>query len=228
MKITKLISCLLALVCAASIMVACDIEGLGNKEPETPAEYYTYACDYMLSHPYKQTTVTTVTMDNYDMDETSSTSVTYMDGNNYYQSESGMTTTFYDGTMYVDYLGRKRKAEIDLEELGESFGLSEDYFGMAKDSITDESIKLTENADGTKTLEFEITLPVVGATKYVMTLDASNRVVCYTLTMSMSVMGYTYVTVEECTIEYGEQYKVTPPEDADEYELVDSYMDLVM
>ncbi len=232
MKLSKILALILALACFVSILASCDMEGEGNnntfdpsKTPETPKEYYDYAYNYMMSHPYKQTTVSSAT---FEGETSTDTSVCHMDGINYYLVEDGMTAIFYDSTIYVQSAAGKKKMDIDLEAAGEDFGFTDDYFAQVGNSLTDDNIKLTKNADGTTTLEFSINLIALGLTDYVMTLDKDNRVVRYVISNEMTVMGYTGTTVDDSTVEYGDQYKVSPPADADDYEVVDSYYDLVM
>ena len=231
MKLSKIIVLILAIACAVTMLSSCDMEDIenlfnGEKSPETPREYYEYAYDYMMTHAYKQTVVSTVKMN--DEIYSGDSEVSYMDGANYCTGDNGINFIYYDGTIYADRPDGKRKMDIDFEAEGESLGLTKDYFNSVDDSLTDESIKLTKNDDGTATLEFSVTVPYVGECDFVVTLDKDNRIVKYVMTNDMTVMGYHATTIDEVTIEYGDQYKVTPPEDPDSYETVDSYYDLVL
>lgn len=227
MKLSKILALILALVCMVSVLASCDLldlEGANDKAPETPKEYYEYALAYMQEHAYKQTTVSEGTV----IDETiNSVSVCYMDGANYYiPDEDGVTSTYYNGTLYVQTANAKRKTEIDLKSFAESYGITEDYLTTISDTITDDSITLTKNDDGTTTLVFTADMPIVGSYDYAMTLDKDCRLIKYEMTNSLTIMGYTTTVTNTNTIEYGDQYKVSPPADPDSYEVVDSYYDL--
>jgi hypothetical protein len=58
-------------------------------------------------------------------------------------------------------------------------------------------------------------------------LDKDNRIVEYIISTEMTVMDYTVSSIDKIVVEYGDQYKVSKPEDADSYEVVNSYYDLV-
>ena len=227
MKLSKIIALILALVCMVSVLASChllDLEGANDKAPETPKEYYEYALAYMQEHAYKQTTVSEGTI----LDETySHVSVCHMDGANYYiPDEDGVTSTYYDGTLYVQTWNAKRKTEVDVYAIGESYGYNEDYFTTINDYLTDDNITLIKNDDGTTTLKFSVTLPVIGDYDYVMTLDKDYLLVEYVMINEVTLMGTTTTLTDTTTIEYGDQYKVNPPADPDSYEVVDSYYDL--
>ena len=223
MKLSKIIVIILAVACMLSVFAACDIDD-NEKSPETPKEYCEYAFDYLYAHAYKQTTVNTIVLDG----ETSKvTEVSHIDGSNYYIDHGYMIVTYCDGTMYVEKGDSKKKAVVDIAALGESVGLTEDYMTGIFDNLKDEDITLTRNADGTITLEFTVDIVVVGKYDYVVTLDKNNHIVKYVLLNEMTAMGYEMSTTSEVTVEYGDQYKVTAPSDADSYETVDSYYDLV-
>lgn len=234
MKLSKIIALILAIVCCVSLLASCDIDGEGNgdgssfdpsKMPKTPKEHYEYAVNYMMSNAYKQTIVTS---SEFDGETYSDESLSYMDGTNYINFEDNATYTYFDGTIYADSPNGKKKMEIDMDEFAESLGVSTDYLNEMSAMLTDDNIKMTKNADGTTTLEFSIELPVLGPTDYVMTLDKNARLVKYTVTSTMTIAGFTTTTVDDITVEYGDQYKVYPPADADAYVVVNSYEDLVM
>ena len=227
MKHLKIIAIILAIVCAASLLVSCDLESLegiinGEKAPETPKEYFEYSHEYMQSHPYKQTTVTTSVMNGIS---STNESISHMDGDNYYMEDDGMISTYYNGTLYVESVMGKKKMNMSI--WGDEYAMVENYLSNVSDSLKNEDITLTKNADGTTTLEFSISIDYAGVYDYVVTLDKENRVVAYFMTNELSVMGYTVNTTYESTIEYGEQYKVSLPEDADSYKEVNSIYDLV-
>lgn len=227
MKLSKIFALALALTCLISMLVSCDLEGIGDmlnggKTPETPKEYFEYSYDYMQSHPYKQTTVTTIVMNGVS---TTDESVSNMDGPNYYLENDGMISILYDNTLYVQTATEKKK--MDMTALGDEYAMVEDYIGQVNDSLADADITLTKNDDGTTTLEFSISIDYAGRYDYVVTLDNNNRAVEYLITNEMNVMNYSMNTTYEITIEYGEQYKVLPPEDPDSYKTVDSVYDLV-
>lgn len=228
MKLSKILALTLALACALAMLVSCDLgyfEDLLNSEkaPETPMEYYEYANAYRATHPYKETSTTTTTLNGEIYGDANSVSVTYMDGINYYMEEDGMKITFCDGVYYVETATDKIKMDVS----GYLGSLKEDNFSEVEGWLSDDSLKLTKNADGTATLEFSQNIPGLGTYNYVVTLDSENRIVNQVLTNEMTMMNYAMTTVIESTIEYGDQYKVTPPEDADSYRTVDSIYDIV-
>ena len=230
MKLSKIITLILALVCMASLLASCGLVDLENsgKKPVTALEHYEYALNYSQSHPYKQTTVTETMLNG---EPYTNTSVCNMDGDNYYMNEDGMTTTYYNGTVYVQSAVGKRKMVIDMKDfiynLGESAGIAEDYWETLGGTLTDENMTLTKNDDGTSTLKFCITLPYVGTYDCVMTLDKDCRLTKYVMTQETTFMNTTAKVTDTTTYEYGDQYKVSPPADPDSYEVVTSYMDLV-
>ena len=230
MKFSKIIVLILALACVVSVLASCDLGDItdkfdGGKSPETPKEYYEYAYNYMMTHAYKQTTVTTTKVNG---EGTSSTSVSNMEGANYYIEDGGMKSLYYDGIIYVESAAGKKKMEINFLEMGESIGITENYLTGLNDTLTNDNITLTANEDGTKTLEFSWDFPVLGKCDYVFYLDTENHIVKYTMSYEVAVTeDYVLNTVYETTIEYGDQYKVNPPADPDSYETVDSYYDLV-
>lgn len=227
---SRIIAIILAIVCMASVFSSCDFAMndvlSGKRTPETPREYYEYAFNYMQTHAYKQTTTTTSTM-NGETYTDDSASVSHMDGTNYCSTESGMAVTYYDGTIYVETATGKRKMKIDIWSMGESYGFTKDYWSSVDEMITDDDIKLTKNDDGTATLEFSVTMLDFGDYDYVVTLDKDNRIVEYIISTEMTVMDYTVSSIDKIVVEYGDQYKVSKPEDADSYEVVNSYYDLV-
>jgi hypothetical protein len=228
MKFTKILALTLALACALTLLVSCDLAALeelinSGKTPETPMEYYEYANAYRATHPYKETSVTTTTLNGEIYGDANSVSVTYMDGINYYMEEDGMKITFCDGIYYVETASDKKKMDMD----GYLGSLKEDDFGDVESWLSEDSLKLTKNPDGTAILEFAQNIPGVGTYNYVITLDSENRIVKQVLTNEMTMMNYEMITRIESTIEYGDQYKVTPPEDADSYRTVDSIYDIV-
>lgn len=238
MKLSRIIVIILALACMISTLASCDLDGTEDKRGdddytnlETPRDYFDYAFNYMHTHTYKETSVV-ITEFNGEKFEEDDVSVTYMDGANYYLVDGGMSTIYYNGTMYVDGPAGKRKTEIDLESftesMGESVGIAKDYWSNVDNFLVEDSLKHTKNADGTSTLEFSINFPNVTQYDCVVKLDNKNRIVEYTLTMEMTMQNYVMKSTDVLTIEYGDQYKVTPPEDPDSYETVDSYFDLVM
>ena len=230
MKFSKIIVLILALACVVSVLASCDLGDItdkfdGGKSPETPKEYYEYAYNYMMTHAYKQTTVTTTKVNG---EGTSSTSVSNMEGANYYIEDGGMKSLYYDGIIYVESAAGKKKMEINFLEMGESIGITSDYLNGINGSITDDQITFIKNEDGTKTLEFSWEFPTLGDCDYVFYLDADNRIVKYTMEYEVKMLeDYAISCFYETTLEYGDQYKVNPPADPDSYETVDSYYDLV-
>jgi hypothetical protein len=229
MKFTKILALLLALVCCFTALVACDGEdkedekGGLDETPDTAYEYFLYASDYMATHTHKMTTVTTSSTDGAD--DIVSETVNYVDGTNYY-IPGDVETTFYDGVIYVSSSSGKRKMSFAGTDLGAALGDANDYVNSMAGSMSDDDFTMTKNDDGTIKLEFSISMAYVGTIDYVWILDNDYRLVSQTLRMTQSYAGYTISTVDVCTYEYSDQYKVTMPADADEYETVDDIYDL--
>ncbi len=237
MKLSRIIVIILALTCMISMLASCDLDGPedmrgdDNTNLETPREYFDYAFNYLNTHTHKETSAVTTEL-NGEIYGEADVSVTHMDGANYYLVDDGISTIYYNGTMYVESPAGKRKTDIDLESfgesMGESVGIAKDYWSNVDNMLVEDSLKLTKNADGTSTLEFSINIPTLTPYDCVVTLDKENRIVEYTLTMEVTMLNYVMISTDVITIEYGDQYKVTPPEDPDSYETVDSYYDLIM
>lgn len=223
----RLWTLLLALSIVLSLSFAMTSCGGGSDEsdkPTTASEYYEYAMDYMTNHPYKAYAKTTKTYDGseYSVEE----ELYYCDGLNFiteFEEEDigKFVMTFHDGSLYYStpYGNKKLTSKVtasDLEAL--EMGMQEFSASLTKDV----EMKLTKNEDGTAKLEF--TVEIMGTNdEYVMNFDKDCRLVSYTNTGT----SFGLTEVLEQTFEFDEKYKVSAPENADEYEEVDNIMDLV-
>lgn len=235
MKFTKFLALILAILCCVSVFAACDGESSGledldiyeGENPVTPLEKLQYAYKYAHEHPYKRYTHSTATVEILDMDPVVSETIYFMDNGNYYTNDEGRDTTFHNGVMYVSSTNGKKKAIVSEAGYGE---MIDEITVLAKTAIEDlreEDITMTA-VDGGYVLEFSVQITYVYdyTMSYVTTLDKNNHIISETVVTEALIMGYNYRYVDEMTYEYGDQYKVSAPADADEYELVDSLTDL--
>lgn len=228
MKITKLLALLLVIISCFSFLSSCDGDTDGDKDekPGEARQLYLDAAEYMNSHAYKQTVVDRVSVTG--VEDSVTTTVSYMDGDNYYTYDeaTGVATTYYDNVVYIETRDSKRKMQFDIHEMAGELGIGENFDFNMVDTVSDSNIELQKNSDGTSTVKFTIELPTIGPADYEFLIDANGHITSYVINMSYTVMDYTVTTVSEISLEYGDQYKVSPPQDADDYVTVDNITDL--
>jgi hypothetical protein len=233
MKFTKFISIVLAIVFCIGMLAACGGENDGTGEPSdenapvTALEKLTYAYDYALENPYKQHVLSTSSStDQEGIDPVESETVHFIDGENYYTELDGVVQTYHNGIIYVnsELLGSKKKLAVSDDDYGQIVDQVNKMANEAINGLTEDDITMSKTKDG-YVLEYTVKITYVYefTFRYVTTLDKNNRMIGSTVTTE-TAYGFNYVDV--ITYEYGEQYKVNAPSDADEYELVDSYLDL--
>jgi hypothetical protein len=212
-------------------LVGCDLIGEEEFDPNMPREtardYLRYA-NYCLSNtPYKLTTYTTSIVDG---EEVTDVSVIHNDGTNYYEhDEETQTTLIYcDGFYYVSSPSIKKKMNISINELYSYIQTEEDVAPLSDvtDYVKDKDLELIANEDGTKILKFMVNIPFFGNTSYEIHFDKNDLVTKQIISAEGSLAGYGFSTYCEGIIEFGEQYKVTPPADADQYEEVSSFLEI--
>ena len=229
MKLTKITALALALVLCFALLTSCSLFDLGDTDgvpSDDPKELYRYAAKYMQEHAYKQTVVSMTYMDG-ELEDTT-TEVTHYEGDNYYMgSGNGMLVTYYDNVVYVSSANGKKKMNMTVQEFADMVSYDEDYDFDVINDISDDDITFTKNDDGTSTINFVVEMPYIGPMNYSTVIDSKGRITEYTIDYTMTALGMTVRTVQEITVEYGDQYKVYAPADAAEYELVGDYRDLV-
>ena len=235
MKFTKFLAIVLAILCCVSVFAACDGESSGledleiyeGENPVTPLEKLQYAYKYALEHPYKLHSHSTATVGSLDMGPIVSETIHFMDNGNYYTNDEGRDITLYDGVMYVSSSNGKKKAIIGEIGYGEMIDEITVLSKTAIENLTEEDVTMTE-VDGGYVLEFSLQITYVYdyTISYATTLDKNNHIISETTVTEAVIMGHNYRYVDVMTHEYGDQYKVSAPADADDYELVDSLADL--
>ena len=237
MKLTKILSLILAVICCFSLLVACTVDngdggdGEGG-EPvsfDNPKELYLNAIEYMNSHAYKQTVVVSTQSNSELIPPSTITETTFYDGPNSrtISEAEGLTTTYFEGVMYVEKGDHKKKMEVDIDEIAGEYGVSTNLEMEQINALSEDDFVLTVNPDGTATVEFTAEFPYVGPTKYTVVINSYGRIVNYNMEFTMSVMDITATTLYETTVEYGTQYKVYAPENADEFTVAESLNDLM-
>ena len=228
MKLAKLIALIIAVVCLVACFSACGDVVPSVELPQNADEYYQYAMTYTATHPYKMHTKSTTSMGSDLIEDIIDENDTYMDGSNMrgemtVEGYGDFMITYYNGTIYYKTpFGNKKMAGASQEDLSALY----DGIQTLSDSMMEGvEMTLTKNDDGTAKLEFSTNF--LGEGHHVMEFDKDCRLIKQTSVMDITAVGMTATTHREITLEYGDQYKVSAPDDADAYVTVDSMTDLL-
>ena len=233
MKKIRILSIVLCTILLLSVLVACDVSDvIANVNVGKPT--VESAIINLRTLPYKltmtQKTEYSGTMfAGYSKEETS---VTYVDGNNYYMqfTESGMDTeiTLFDGVLYTNIGGEyKYKQTIPMDEFEEAlqeFVQIYDVTSFEEENFA--NVKKVENADGSVTYTYsnmsgelenflnnsfgdlaDITIDN-DSVVYVFTIDSNGRLIYstmnleFTVTMSAMLGGLSTTATSYITAEY--------------------------
>ena len=217
-----------------------------EKKPTTALEYLTVSCEKMLTQSYLETEskVKSMVMGNIESAQPAEVSSLICRGEFFHMEADGFISTYVDGVFYVSApdLQLKNKytvAETDLDNpmlnpTGEN--------GAWFQSVKFNKLSFKVNADGTVTVtgkgvsaEAQAILEetfgqIPGFTfdydslEWNCTLDSEYRFVNQTAFLSYSTVGGVSMTLTSTlTYEYGDQYTVTAPADANAYNEVESF-----
>ena len=247
MNVKRLLSLLMCFALVLTMLVACDKgddpgDGAPPSEPTTAQEYMDRAMSLLETESYRQTTVKTI--DGVPSTDSDDDDVLIVSGGNYtlYENigDAVAYMIYHNGMFYMPMLQVKWSADAGLDgfyEKAEDVLYDGDWFG----NFHFQSVSIEKQDNGHTVIKgaspdqskittdiYTMLSMICDLTTYQIELefDEQYRLLKATNTYKMNFMGVTADVVDSEIFEYGPQFTVSPPADADTYEEVSDMMDL--
>ncbi len=220
------------------------------KTPTTAKEYMSVACEKMLTEHYQETDVREgfMTVNGEKISRPTKTEVFICQGLNFYMEDEEGISIYLDDVFYFSYpeSGIKNKYTVPESERNNPILHPTGEEAAWYQSVKFNSMTLGKDASGNVTITgkgagkeakaileetfgqipgFEIDYDTL---EWVLTLDSEYRFISQCAKLSFLGAAGPMEITSTITYQYGAEYSVTAPEDADSYTEVDSFMDLFM